>query len=87
MLDKEFKEKIEALLGTDRSSFAPEDLIAYSYDANTEKRAMPEGVVLPESVAEVSAILKLANEYEVPVTPRGEPVAIPEASFPLKGAS
>ncbi|WP_418473911.1 FAD-binding oxidoreductase [Desulfovibrio sp.] len=85
MLDKEFKEKIEALLGTDRSSFAPEDLIAYSYDANTEKRAMPEGVVLPESVAEVSAILKLANEYEVPVTPRGGASGYTGGVVPVEG--
>ena len=46
MLKQEFKDRIEALVGKDRCSFAPEDLIIYSYDANAEKRAMPEGVVL-----------------------------------------
>lgn len=71
MLKQEFKDRIEALVGKDRCSFAPEDLIIYSYDANAEKRAMPEGVVSPETTEEVAAILKLANEYEVPVVPRG----------------
>ena len=36
MLKQEFKDKIEALVGKDRCSFAPEDLLIYSYDANAE---------------------------------------------------
>ncbi|MDD4731128.1 MAG: FAD-linked oxidase C-terminal domain-containing protein [Desulfovibrio sp.] len=71
MLNQEFVAKIEALLGKDRCSFSPEDLVAYSYDANPEKRAQGEGVVSPKDKEEVAAILKLAYEYEVPVTPRG----------------
>lgn len=85
MLHTEFKTRLEAIVGSERCSFAPEDMVAYSYDANEEKRAQPEGVVSPMSTEEVSAILKLANEYEVPVTPRGGGSGYTGGCIPVQG--
>jgi len=85
MLDKEFKTKLQTILGNERCSFAPEDLIAYSYDANEEKRGLPEGVVLPDNTEEVAAIVKLANEYKVPITPRGGASGYTGGCVPMRG--
>lgn len=85
MLQQEFINKIEALVGKERCSFSPEDLLIYSYDANPEKRAMPEGVVSPMSTEEVAAILKLASEYEVPVVPRGGGSGYTGGTVPVHG--
>ncbi len=71
MLKEEVKNEFIALLGKDRCYFSPEDLIAYSSDANAEMTALPEGVILPSSPEEVSAIMKIANKHLVPVVARG----------------
>lgn len=46
----------------------------YSYDSSFLARFrsfIPDAVVLPRSTAEVSATMKLASEYGIPVVPRG----------------
>ena len=85
MLQTEFIRKIESLAGKERCFFSPEDLLVYSYDANAEKRAQPEGVVSPITTEEVAAILKLANEYDVPVTPRGGGSGYTGGCIPVQG--
>jgi len=85
MLDNEFKIKLQAILDKDRCTFSPEDLVAYSYDANEEKRATPDGVVLPANTEEVSAIVKLANIYNVPITPRGGASGYTGGCVPVRG--
>ena len=85
MLQAEFKTKLQAIVDDKRCTFAPEDMVAYSYDANEEKRAKPEGVVSPKNTEEVSAILKLANEYAVPVTPRGGGSGYTGGCIPVQG--
>ncbi|WP_208738332.1 FAD-binding oxidoreductase, partial [Oceanidesulfovibrio marinus] len=59
-LHQEFIHKLEDLLGKDRCTFSPEDMVAYSYDANPEKRAQPEGMVSPKNKGEVAEIMRLA---------------------------
>ena len=49
---------------------APEDLLAYEYDATIE-RARPQAVVLPETAEQVAAVVKAARRFDVPVIPRG----------------
>ncbi|MDP2951700.1 MAG: FAD-linked oxidase C-terminal domain-containing protein, partial [Chloroflexota bacterium] len=49
---------------------SPRDLVAYSYDA-TGKRYLPDVVVFPASVGEVSGVMKIAHRHRVPVVPRG----------------
>lgn len=85
MLNNEFKTKLETIVGAQRCTFSPEDMVAYSYDANEEKRAQPEGVVSPQNTEEVAAIMKLANEYGVPVTPRGGGSGYTGGCIPVRG--
>jgi glycolate oxidase len=51
----------------------PEKMAAYSHDevADPEYARMPEVVVKPSSANEISRIMRLANKYQIPVTPRG----------------
>jgi len=62
-----------------------EDLVTYSYDATTTWTHMPDVVVLPTTTEQVSQILKLANENQIPVTPRGAGTNLSGGSIPLKG--
>ncbi len=46
---------------------------------------MPEAVCLAKSTEDVSAILKLCNEYDIPVTPRGAGTGLVGGSVPVNG--
>ena len=55
----------------------------YECDAVTMYRQLPMVVVLPETVAEVSAIMALAQEMNVKVVPRGGGTSLSGGSLPL----
>ncbi|HVA27521.1 MAG TPA: FAD-linked oxidase C-terminal domain-containing protein [Candidatus Baltobacteraceae bacterium] len=57
-------------LGDDAVKSQPEDLSVYSFDAYTQG-PLPAAVVLPSTTAEVSAVVKIAREFNQPVVPRG----------------
>ncbi len=44
---------------------------AFPYDVDLEREPLPVAVVRPGNAGEISRILELANEYKVPVFPRG----------------
>ena len=50
-----------------------ERMLDYSHDevADPGYAFLPEVVVKPQSAQEISQIMKLANKYRIPVTPRG----------------
>ena len=60
-----------------------EGMSHYCYDA-TEMRFMPDVVLLPESTEEVSKIMKLAYEMEIPVTPQGGRTGLSGGALPVK---
>jgi glycolate oxidase len=57
---------------------------AYDCDAFTMYRALPLVVALPETVAQVSEILALAQEMNVKVVPRGSGTSLSGGSMPLE---
>jgi glycolate oxidase len=65
----------------------PEKLKPYSHDEVAEKEYahMPEVVVKPGSAGEVAAIIKLANETRIPVTPRGAGSGLSGGAVPIYG--
>lgn len=64
-----------------------EKLANYSHDelAEQEYAHMPEVVVKPGSAEEISAIMKLANEKNIPVTPRGAGTGLSGGAVPAMG--
>ena len=46
---------------------------------------MPDAVVRPVSTEEVSAVMKIASKYRIPVTPRGAGSGLAGAAVPLHG--
>jgi len=58
------------LLEPGRVLTSPTELAAYEYDASPES-GRPDVVVLPESVDEVVAVVRLAARRGIPVVPRG----------------
>jgi glycolate oxidase len=70
VVTREVVRALERTLGRERVISTPEELIAYEFDGTIE-RGKPQAVVFPESTAQVSAAVKVAHRFGVPVIPRG----------------
>jgi len=70
MLKKKIIQKLTKIVGEENILTSTEDLTCYSYDAVNQK-FLPEAVVFPGSAEEVAAVLKLANQEQFAVIPRG----------------
>jgi glycolate oxidase len=80
----EVLDALRAIVGTDNVVVDPDKVEPYGADAVKEKFP-PEAVVFPESTAQMTAILELANEYLFPVTARGGGVGYTGGAVPVDG--
>jgi glycolate oxidase len=76
--------KIEAIVGQKHVTTAEEDLICYAYDA-TNRHHQPDAVVFPGNTAEVSAIMRAANELRFFVVPRGAGTGMSGGALAIQG--
>lgn len=82
---KEVANDLAKIVGKKNVLASEEDLRLYSYDAASIWRHMPDVVVFPADTAHVEAIIKLANEKKIPVTPRGGATNLSGGSVPIQG--
>ena len=75
---------LQRAVGADHVLYAPEDLIAYEYDATID-RARPDVVVFPVTTEEVATAVRIAAEYDQPVTPRGSGTGLSGGALPVLG--
>jgi glycolate oxidase len=62
---------------------APVEMRAYETDGLTAYRQMPLVVVLPETTAQVSAVLKYCHQHGIKVVPRGAGTSLSGGALPL----
>ena len=84
-MDKKLVSQLQKIVGKEAVLTSKEDLNAYSYDGTATWTHMPDVVVLPTNTEQVSQILKLANDNQIPVTPRGAGTNVSGGSIPIKG--
>ncbi|HYF36955.1 MAG TPA: FAD-linked oxidase C-terminal domain-containing protein [Prosthecobacter sp.] len=77
-------DELAALIGSERVSVTVADLAAHSTD-KWFASSPPAVVVHAESAAEVSTVLRYANERGIPVTPQGSRVGYVGGAVPLRG--
>lgn len=84
---KLFLGRIKEILGTKNIIADEEKMFAYSGDESTqtEYRRSPDVVVTPTSTEEVAALLRLASEFKVPITPRGGGTGLSGGCIPVYG--
>jgi glycolate oxidase len=87
LMNPELLEALKDVLGERFVSVDPEKLDKYKTDeeANPEYHHMPEAVVFPENTAQVAAVVRLANQYNIPVTPRGAGTGLAGGAIPVYG--
>ena len=66
--DKIFEELVE-IFGKEYVTDKPHDLYPYSYDMTEAEPYMPDFVVLPKSVDEITQLVKLCNANKIPIIP------------------
>jgi len=76
--------KLRKVVGDDDCRVDTAELYSYATDASIH-RMMPDCVVRPENTEEVAEIVKLANEYKVPIVPRGAGTALCGHAVPING--
>ncbi|KJS49098.1 FAD-binding oxidoreductase [Desulfosporosinus sp. BICA1-9] len=84
MLEKSFVHSLQQCVGRENVLTDKEDIICYSYDP-TPNHQIPEAVVIPGTIEEISQVVMLANQAGIPITPRGGGSNICGNSIPIKG--
>jgi glycolate oxidase len=85
-LDKNALDQLVQAVGKEYVRTNVEDLVCYSYDATaTRQRAMPEVVVKASTTDEVATVVKVADKYDIPVSPCGARSGLSGGSLPLYG--
>jgi glycolate oxidase len=82
--DEDVLAALREIVGAQNVLIDAEKVEPYAADAVKEKFP-PEAVLLPQTTAEVAAILKLANERRFPVTARGGGVGYTGGAVPVEG--
>ena len=74
-LTPEIVEKLKEILGENNVSLDEEKIETYSHDevlaCMYKRKYNADALIFPESTGQVSAVMKLASENRIPVTPRG----------------
>ncbi|QNK48302.1 glycolate oxidase subunit GlcD [Brevibacterium sp. PAMC23299] len=85
MLTKQVKQLLLAIVGQENYDDSKVECLVYSYDATPGFQALPDAVIKPGSTAEVAAIVKVCNEYNVPIVPRGSGTNLSGGTCPTEG--
>lgn len=82
----EILEKLASVVGAQDLLTRKEDLIPYSFDGTAALKQVPMGVVFPKTTEQVSACVKLANDYGVKIVTRGSGTGLSGGSVPCDQA-
>ena len=78
-------DSLRAAVGATHVLVEPERLEPYGRDETEALWYPPDAVVLPGSTADVAAVLRLAHEARLPVTPRGAGTGLSGGALPVAG--
>jgi glycolate oxidase len=86
-IDRAVTEKLENIAGQENVISDPERMFDYGHDEFSLRdiSRVPDLVVKPRTAGEVAAILRLANEHKIPVTPRGGATGLCGGCVPTLG--
>jgi glycolate oxidase len=78
---------LKKIFGSQYVYTSTEQLLVYAFDATSPvSDQVPSAVVVPGSQAEIVELLKIANEYQIAIVPRGSGTGLAMGSTPLTGS-
>ena len=78
-------EQFKRIVGTENVILHEELLNNYAHDETEDLHYLPDLVLKPGNTLEVSAILKICNQFKIPVTPRGGGTGLSGGALPHLG--
>jgi glycolate oxidase len=81
----DYLEQFRNIVGASYVFIDEEVLNQYASDETEDLHFLPDIVIKPASAEEISRILKLCNEYRIPVTPRGAGTGLSGGALPNLG--
>ena len=85
MAKEKVVEELKKMVGDEHVSTAQADLYSYSQDMTEHEPGRPDFIVMPDSVAEVQGVLRLANREKIPVIPFTAGANVGGLTLPLHG--
>jgi glycolate oxidase len=81
----EFLDKLRTVVGPEAVLTSPSDLLVYECDGYTVEKKAPDAVVLPSSTEQVSEVVRLCNEFQIPFHPRGAGTSLAGGTLAVSG--
>ena len=78
-------DQLVQIVGNGNVLTSDEDRRVYAYDGTSTWAHEPDVVVFPTETEHVEAVLQLANQHQIPVTPRGGGTNLSGGSVPIRG--
>ena len=83
---QQFLDALQQQLPALAVKLSKEELLPYECDGLSVYKGLPLAVVLPESIGQAQAVLKLCQTYQIPVVARGAGTGLAGGAMPTKGA-
>jgi glycolate oxidase len=85
MITSTLKTKLIEIVGVENFDDSKAGRLVYSYDATPQFQSMPDGVISPRNTKEIAEIVKICNEYKIPIVPRGSGTNLCAGTCPTEG--
>lgn len=85
MIEAHVKRKLIEIVGAENYDDSEIDRLVYSYDATPQFQSIPDGVISPRNAKQVSDIVKVCNEHNIPIVPRGSGTNLCAGTCPTEG--
>ncbi len=79
------RQQLISIVGEQWFKDDPQSLVTHSYDGTPMLQSLPDGVIYPESTAQVSAIMKVLHEHRIPLVSRGSGTNLCGGTVPVQG--
>ena len=86
MIPQKVLTRVRSIFGTADFLDSAEDRISYSYDGTPLVRQLPDAIVRPRSVEQISHLIKLANDEGFGIVPRGSGSGLSGGSIPSENS-
>ncbi|MFS0824010.1 glycolate oxidase subunit GlcD [Bacillus sp. 1P02SD] len=85
MIDSQAKQQFIKIVGPENYDDSSTGQLVYSYDATPQFQSMPDAVISPRNKQEIASIVKVCNEYKIPIVPRGSGTNLCAGTCPTEG--
>ncbi|MBM7587155.1 glycolate oxidase [Bacillus pakistanensis] len=85
MIPANLKNAFLQIVGSENYDDSTTGRLVYSYDATPQFQSMPDAVIAPRNKSEVVDIVKICNEYKIPIVPRGSGTNLCAGTCPTEG--